>query len=193
MMNAKTFATRGAAALLAVLLFGGLLTARAQEGRLRIDNLDRLAPRATESVEVTLNDVQMDFLRKLVSLSASDQARLKGLMAKLKGVYVRGFEFAQDGEYSDADIEAIRAQLRAPGWERIVEVRNRNSGGDEVFFLPRNGQVVGYAAISTGPKNICVINVVGPIDVDEMGLLEKEFNLSRCGKSNPERRRKDTR
>lgn len=58
----------------------------------------------------------------------------------MKGIYVRGYEFAQDGEYSDANIEEIHAQSRAPGWERIVEVRYRN-GGDEVFFMPRDGEI----------------------------------------------------
>lgn len=188
-MNAKSVMAYGGAAFLTVLLSGGLATARAQDGRVQIDHLDRLAPKATESVEVTLNDVQMEFLRRLVSLSGPEQARLKGLMAKLKGVYVRGFEFAQEGEYTEADIEPIRAQLRAPGWERIVEVRNRESGGDEVFFLPRNDQIFGFAAISTGPKKVCVVNVVGPIEMSEMGLLEKEFSLTQCGKSGFGRRR----
>lgn len=185
--------TRNAAGLLLLCLCGAAITARAQDARLQINHLDRLAARATESVEVTLNDVQMQFLRRLVSLSESDKTRFRDLLSKLKGVYVRGFEFAQDGEYSEADIEAIRAQLRAPGWERIVEVRNRNGGGDEVFFMPRNDEIAGFAAISTEPRKVCVINIVGPIDMDEMALLEKEFQLTRCGRSENRRQRRNTR
>jgi len=189
-MNTKSVATIGVSALLALLLFGA---APAQDARLQINHLDRLAARATESVEITMNDVQVQFLRKLVSLSQSDQSKIKGLLTKLKGIYVRGYEFAQDGEYSDADIEAIRAQLRAPGWERIVEVRNRNSGGDEVYYMPRNDEIAGFAAISTEPRKVCVINIVGPMDLEEMTLLDREFHLTRCGKSNVERQRRSTR
>jgi len=192
-MNTKPIATRRIIGWLLLCLCSLAIPARAQEARLQINHLDRLAARATESVEITLNDVQMQFVRKLVSLSQSDQARIKGLLAKLKGVYVRGFEFAQDGEYEEADLEAIRAQLRAPGWERIVEVRHRNNGGDEVFFLPQNDQIVGVAAISAEPRKLCVINIVGPLSMDDMALLEKEFQLTRCGRFGGQRQRRSTR
>jgi hypothetical protein len=191
-MNTKSVATGCSSALLALLLFSGPAEARAQDARLRLDRLDRLSARATESVEITMNDVQVQFLRKLVSLSESDQSKLKGLLSKLKGVYVRGYEFARDGEYSDSDVEEIRAQLRSPGWERIVEVRSRNKS-DEVFFMPRKDEIAGFAAVSTGPRKVCVINIVGPMDMDEMALLDREFHLTRCGGSNVGGRRRDTR
>ena len=191
-MNTKPVATGGSAVLLALLLYCGPAVARAQDARLRLDHLDRLAVRATESVEITMNDVQVQFLRKFVSLGESERSKLKGLLSKLKGVYVRGYEFARDGEYSDGDIEEVRAQLRSPGWERIVEVRNRN-GSDEVFFMPRDDEMAGFAAISTEPRKVCVINIVGPMGVDEMALLEREFHLTRCGGSNAGRQRRNTR
>jgi hypothetical protein len=191
-MNTESTAT-GSSALLALLLFFAPPVTRAQDARLHLDHLDRLAARATESVEITMNDVQIQFLGKLVSLSESDRSKLKGLLSKLKGIYVRGYEFSQDGEYSDADIEAIRAQLRAPGWEQIVGVRNRNSGSDEVFFMPRDGEVAGFAAISTKPRKVCVINIVGPMDFGDMALLDREFHLTRCGGPNTGRQRRNTR
>lgn len=191
-MNTKSVITGCAAALLTLLLFGGGAATRAQEARLHLGHLDRLAARATESVEITMNDVQVQFLRKLVSLGESERSKIKGALSKLKGVYVRGYEFAHDGEYSDADIEEVRAQLRSPGWERIVEVRNRNSS-DEVFFMPRDDEVAGFAAISTEPRKVCVINIVGPMGIDEMALLEREFHLTRCGGSNVGRQRRNTR
>jgi len=192
-MNTKTVAAGGSSALLALLLFCASPATSAQDARLQINHLDKLAARATESVEITMNDVQAQFLRKLVSLNQSDQSKVKGLLSKLKGIYVRGYEFAQDGEYSESDIEVIRAQLRSPGWERIVETRNRNSGGDEVYFMPWNDEIAGFAAISTGPRNVCVINIVGPMDLEELSLLQREFQLTSCGKSNVGRQRRNTR
>jgi hypothetical protein len=187
-MNTKPVATGGSSALLALLFFCAAPSTRAQDARLRLDHLDTLSTRAVESVEVTMNDAQVRFLRKLVSLNGPDRSKLDGLLSTLKGIYVRGYEFARDGEYSDGDVEEIRAQLRAPGWERIVEVRNRN-GGDEVFFMPRDDEVAGFASISTAPRKVCVVNIVGPMDMDEMALLEKEFHLTRCDGSNIGRRR----
>jgi hypothetical protein len=191
-VNTKPVATGGSSALLALLLFCATPAAQAQDARLHLDHLDRLAARASESVEITLNDVQAQFVSKLISLSQADQSRIKEILSKLKGVYVRSLEFARDGEYSDADLEAIRAQLRAPAWERIVEVRNRNRSSDEVFFMPRNDEIAGFAAISTEPRKVCVINIVGPMDMGEMALLEREFHLTRCG-SNVRRWRRNTR
>jgi hypothetical protein len=191
-MNTKPVATGGSSALLALLLFCAAPSTRAQDARLRLDHLDTLSTRAAESVEVTMNDAQVRFLRKLVSLNGSDRSKLDGLLSKLKGIYVRGYEFARDGEYSDGDVEEIRAQLRAPGWERIVEVRNRN-GGDEVFFMPRNDEIAGFASISTAPRKVCVVNIVGPMDMDEMALLDREFHLTRCDGSSVGGRRRDTR
>jgi hypothetical protein len=191
-MNTKSVTAGCSSALLTLLLFGAPHATRAQDARLQLGHLDRLAPRATESVEITMNDVQVQFLRKLVSLGESERSKLKGSLSKLKGVYVRGYEFAHDGEYSDADIEEVRAQLRSPGWERIVEVHNRNSS-DEVFFMPRNDEIAGFATISTEPRKVCVINIVGPMDMSEMALLEREFHLTRCGGSDVGRQRRNTR
>jgi len=179
--------------LLALLLFCASPATSAQDARLQINHLDKLAARATESVEITMNDVQAQFLRKLVSLNGSDQSKVKELLSKLKGIYVRGYEFAQDGEYSESDIEVIRAQLRAPGWERIVETRNRNSGGDEVYLMPRNDEIAGFAAISTEPRKVCVINIVGPMDLEDVSLLDREFHLTRCGRSDVGRQRRNSR
>jgi hypothetical protein len=191
-MNTKPVATGGSAALLALLLFCAAPATRAQDARLRLDHLDSLAARAIESVEISMNDAQVQFLRKLVSLSESDQSKLKALLSKLKGIYIRGYEFARDSEYSDGDIEEIRAQLRSPGWERIVEVHNRDRG-DEVFFMPHNDEIAGFATISTAPRKVCVINIVGPMDMSEMALLEREFHLTRCGGSNIGRQRRSVR
>jgi uncharacterized protein DUF4252 len=191
-MSIKSSATGGASALLALLLLCAAPSTRAQDARLRLDHLDRLAANAVESVEITMNDIQVQFLKRVVSLSEPDQSKLKTLLSKLKGIYVRGYEFARDSEYSAADIEEIRAQLRSPGWERIVEVRKRNGGdsGDEVFLMPRNDEIAGFASISTGPRKICVINIVGQMDLSEMALLEKEFHVTHCDGSNFGRRKR---
>src|SRR5215475_13006960 len=80
-MNTNPIATGGSTALLALLLFCAAPATRAQDARLQLDRLDRLAANATESVEITMNDVQVQFLKKLVSLSESDRSKLKVLLS----------------------------------------------------------------------------------------------------------------
>ena len=59
--------------------------------------------------------------------------------------------------------------------------------------MPRNDEIAGFAAVSTEPRKVCVINIVGPMDMDEIALLDREFHLTRCGGSNVGRQRRNTR
>jgi hypothetical protein len=52
----------------------------------------------------------------------ADEQQLKQLISKLKAVHVRTFEFDRDGQFSDADVESVRAQLRT-AWSRIIDTR----------------------------------------------------------------------
>ena len=70
-----------------------------------------------------------------------DPRKIKKLIAGVKGVYVRNFEFESDGQYTAADIEAIRTQLRGPGWTRMVDVKSKKDGDLEVYVL-MNGELV---------------------------------------------------
>jgi len=176
-----------------VLLCGMLLVpfaAAAQQERLQLDHLNRLAGRATEVVEVNLDQTALQALTKLLLLGEHDRTKLGDLPSRLGGLYVREYEFEREGEYSPDDIETVRAQLRAPGWARIVQVGGRNGSADEVYLKQGSGEVDAYAVISTAPKNICVVNVVGPLKLDEIGLLDREFGISHCGKRGERRRSK---
>ncbi len=169
------------------------LAGAAQQEKLQLDHLNQLATRATEVVEVSLDQTALKALTKLTALSASrdrDREKLSGLSSRLRGVYVRGYEFEREGEYSPNDIEAVRLQLRAPGWTRIVQVGGRNNSYDEVYLKQGTDEVDAYAVISTAPKNVCVINIIGPMKLDDIGLLDREYGISNCGKHGNRRRSK---
>jgi hypothetical protein len=171
-------------------LTGAAVTASAQDARLQINHLDYLAARAAESVEITLDELRIRAVTKLLTLDAHDQSRLRELLSRLRGVYIRGFEFVNEGEYREADIDLLRAQLNAPGWQRIVEVRGRGGDKDEVYIMPRDETILGFASLSTEPRRLCVINIIGPLNLDEMSLLEKQFEFKRCGIGERKHRRK---
>jgi hypothetical protein len=155
--------------MLSVLVFLAL-PVFAQAPRLELRHLDRLAERASESVEVTLGAPQLQFVRKLARL---DQSEHRDRLAKFDRVQVRLFEFDQDGEFAAADVEAVRAQLRAPGWER----RTHGSDGDgEAFVMQSGGEIVGYAALYADARRLCVIHVTGRMNEEDVA----EFNRSDC-------------
>src|SRR6204780_5403372 len=113
-----------------LLLAAGLLPLMAQEIKLPA-NLDKLAAKAEESVDVTLDGSLLKMAARFLSdKDDPDVAKVKRILAKLEGVYVRSYQFAEEGEYSRADVESVRSQLHAPDWGRIVGVRSRREGGD---------------------------------------------------------------
>jgi hypothetical protein len=169
------------------------LTPQAQEAELPIAQLDRLAARAIEIVDVTLNQNSAQFVAKLATLGSVDREKLREAAAKLKGVRVRGFEFAEAGAYSETDLAPLRAQLNTAAWQRIVSVRGRSGASDEVFIMPRGETITGWAYISAEPKSLCVINLVGALSLDEIALLDKHFGLSQCGKHGERRSRRRSR
>ena len=57
---------------------------------------------------------------KFLSAAKPDEAQAKKLIAGLKSIYVKSFEFDKAGEYNAADVETVRAQFRGPGWSRVV-------------------------------------------------------------------------
>lgn len=165
--------------------FAGLalasLTVTAQEGRLRLDHLNHLAKTATESVEVNLDQEALRALTKLMSLSERDKDHLANSLTRLSGVSVRGYQFDAENQYSPNDIEAVRAQLGAD-WTRVALVNERDGSRDEVYMKYGTDEINAYTVISTKPKNICVINVVGQMRLEEMSVLDRNFGISNCGK-----------
>ncbi|HEY7184760.1 MAG TPA: hypothetical protein VIC84_25200, partial [Blastocatellia bacterium] len=67
-------------------------TARAQDARLQIDQLKRLADKAAEVVEVTLDERSLRLAARFLSTNNPDEAKVKEIVSGLKGVYVRVFE-----------------------------------------------------------------------------------------------------
>jgi Domain of unknown function (DUF4252) len=161
----------------------------AQDARVRVDHLDHLATVALKSVELTLDETGLRAITKLAAVNPGDRAKLKERLNRLKGVYFRSYEFADEGQYSEADVEALRRQLNAPGWERIVDVRGRYGNRDEVYLMPKNQEIVGFTSIAASPRRLCVINIVGQIDIAEMNLLDKQFGFKGCNTDHNRRQR----
>ena len=101
----------------AVILVMALMPLAAQDIKIP-PSLDRLADKASEVVDVTMDSSMLQMASKFLSDKDADEAKAKKLVGGLKGIYVKSFEFDKPGEYDMADVEAIRSQLRAPGWSR---------------------------------------------------------------------------
>src|SRR5215213_10203914 len=84
--------------------------ARAQTvtGRLRLESLEKLAPKASETVNIEIDGVLIKFAGSILSDEDADERAVKELVAGLRGVYVRSYEFKSDGQFAEADVAALR-------------------------------------------------------------------------------------
>src|SRR6266567_5769324 len=145
-----------------LLLIGGVATAMAQGAKLQLDQLDTLANKASETVDVKLDEHLMQTTAKFFSGKDPDDAEIREVLKGVKGIYVKRFEFEKDGEYSQADLESIRAQLRNPGWDRIVSVGSKKEISIEVYLMQSGDQIEGMAVLGIGAKELTVVNIIGP-------------------------------
>jgi hypothetical protein len=169
---------------LALIIGGASRAAHAQvhyPAQLQIESLEPLAAKANQIVDVNLPES----LLRIIPVSAikSDEVNVKDLkeiIAGLKGVYVKNFEFNNEGDYTQADIAPIRAQLKAPGWARFVNVINKRDGRNiEVYMMtaPTGARVEGLAILAAEPKALTVVNIVGIIDIEKLSKLEGQFGI----------------
>ena len=158
---------------LAFVMFAGLAAGQQVKW-----NYDKLAARASDSVDVDLDGSLLRLAAKFLSSDDPDQAKVKKMVEGLKGIYVKTFEFKNPGEYSPADVDAFRAQLRSPDWQRIVGVHSKEDGEDvDVYIKPEAKGIGGLAIIAAEPKELTLVNIVGPIDLDSLSELGGHFNI----------------
>jgi hypothetical protein len=167
--------------LLVVLVLGASATAMAQNPRIQTSQLDALAAKASETVDVNIDGSLMQLAAKVLSSKDPDEAKAKELINGLKGIYVKSFEFETAGQYSESDLESIRSQLRNSAWSKILNVNSRKEGGVEVYLMHTGAEISGLALIASDPKEITIVNIIGPVDLEKLTELEGQFGVPVLG------------
>lgn len=155
------------------LISGWFVMAAAWSQQLDLSSLDRLADRAKESSYVALDADKL----KMASgfLSDKDTNGVKELVSKLKGVYIRTFEFAKAGTFTRADLDPVRKQLKAPGWTKAIEIKEETESAEIYFY--KMGSEAGIAIVTSEPTEISVVNIVGPIDLNSLAKMGGTFGI----------------
>jgi hypothetical protein len=161
------------------------LPARAQ--RVQLDVPPALAAKAKESVDVTLDGAMLRLAAKFLS-NEGDERAIKAMVAKLEGIYVRSYEFDDEHAYDSSIIDKVRAQL-GPEWKRMVTVKSRHAENVEIYAMLRGEAVTGLVVIAAEPRELTLVNIVGPIDLDQLSSLEGEFGIPRMTTREGARRR----
>lgn len=159
-----------------LLLLSGVITATAQTAKLQLDQLDVLANRASNTVDVKLDENLMQTTKKL--FKDPDNAEIRDALNNVKGIYVKSFTFEKENEYSPAEVESVLSQLRTGGWNKIVGVKSKKEGENvDVYIMSLADQISGLAVISMDPKMFMVVNIVGPINLEKLSQLEGSFGV----------------
>lgn len=154
--------------------------AHAQDARLRLDHLDKLAGRAAEVVNITLDGSLLRLAAGVLSERNPEEASAKELLKNIKEIYVRSYEFERSGAYTDADVQSIRQQLATPAWTRIVGVRSPRKGEDiEIYVWRQKDQTEGLAILAAEPNELTVVNIIGSLDLSKLAALGGQFGIPR--------------
>jgi hypothetical protein len=173
-----------------VLVATGATAASAQQpqyaAKLQLDNEEALAQRATELVDVNLDENLLRIIPKkiVVTSDSGEKTDIGKIVAGLKGVYVRSYGFTNEGEYSEANIARVRTQLRSPGWVRFINIVKKKADDNmhlEVYMMTSTGSIDGIAILALEPKRLTLVNIVGSIDLDKLSKLEGQFGIPELG------------
>jgi len=168
-------------ALVLTLMFLGATASQAQNPRIQLNQLDALGAKATETVNVNIDGTLMQMTAKFLSDADADEAKVKELINGLKGIYVRSFEFEKEGQYSSADLEGIRSQLRNSAWDKVFDVNSKTDGTLEIYLMHNGAEVSGLALLAAADKEVTVVNIVGPVDLEKLSRLEGSFGVPVLG------------
>jgi Domain of unknown function (DUF4252) len=165
-----------------MLLIFAATPAYGQDARIQMSQLDRFSDAADKVIDVTVDEALVKLAMSALNPNRSlNEAKIKDILSGLKGIYVKRFEFEKEGAYSTADAESIRAQLSAPGWSRIANVRSKREGNYDVVIMSEGSVIRGLAVLAAEPRALTVVNIVGTIDLAKFRDLEGKFGIPNFG------------
>ena len=159
------------------LIIASGLCASAQQ--IDFSSLEKLAAKAKEVNRVSLNQDQLKAALSMLSGldkdmdkdSRKNMDQLRELTRNLTGIEVRTFEFAKEGQYHDADLDAIRKQFAGmKEWSKIIDSKEDREHS-EIFMLMENGKSKGLAVIAAEPTEISVVLLKGAASLKDLGGL----------------------
>jgi hypothetical protein len=165
-------------AILLWLLVSPACAAAAPNARLTLPDFSALSKKATESVTITLDPNLLAMAARFLDSKDPEEAQTIEVIKGLQGIYIRSFTFDSDAAYRASDIDAVRVQLTAPGWTRLVETRSRKTQANvDIYIMVDGKQAVGLAVIASEPRQFTIVNIVGAIDLDKLHKLEGQLGV----------------
>ena len=147
--------------------------------RLQFEKLNALETRARDVIEVNVDGKILELAKRVTAKMNDEKAKkVAQAISGLRGIYVRVYNFEKENEYNIGDVDEIRAQLSAPGWERLANVRSkRNNQKIDVFTMFTGDKMDGVAVLISESKSVALVNVIGMIDIELLVELGGKLNI----------------
>src|SRR5207247_3754136 len=110
-----------------------------------------LAAKASETVDVTLDGAMLRLAAKFLGHDG-DERIARDMIEKLEGIYVKSYEFDEEGAYDRSVLDKVRTQL-GPSWKRLVQVKGRHEN-TEIYADMRGDKVAGLLVMSAEPREL---------------------------------------
>jgi len=137
-----------------------------------------LADRAEHTTEVTLDRNMLAFAAKFMDSKDKDQAAVSDMLKGLQGVYVREYQFAKEHSYTTDDIDGLRKYFESSDWSPMVKERTKGvATGTDVFVKLVNGQMQGLFVLDAEDKELSLVLILGPIDIEHLSQLGGNFGI----------------
>jgi hypothetical protein len=165
--------------ILVLFVLAFAVTTRAQDARLNFERLDGLETRARDVVEVNIDGKLLDLAKRVTAkVNDADAKKAAQAISGLKGIYVRVYRFENENEYNMADVDALRSQLNAPGWEKLANVRSKKNDQKVDVYTMFSGDIMsGVAVVISETKSVALVNMIGPIDIELLTELSGKLNI----------------
>ena len=139
-------------------------------------------PTTGELVEIDLNS---DTIAMAMQIAGKGQPELSEALGGLHSlrVSVVGLD-DQNREEVTSRMKAVRAQLDAGGWQRIVSVEEKKENVG-IFLKSRGKEAIEGVVITVldGRKEAVFINIAGDIKIDKLAALGDKFNVGALKKA----------
>jgi hypothetical protein len=131
---------------------------------------DRLAKKAKESVNITLDGGMLKAAKGFIPSDEPDSAKIRKLIDGLTSVSVRSFEFGTPGAYTQADLDSILKLVDGTTWRRIIDFKEEQ-GSTKIYLLPGADKPMGVFVLAAEPEELTVVQIDGPISLDDLSSL----------------------
>ena len=138
----------------------------------------KLAARASDVNEVTMNKTMLKFASQFLDEKDRDDVEAQRLIQNLNAIYVRNYEFSEPGQYTPEDLKTIRQQFLGPEWNPMVKVRSKKGEGDtDVYVKMVGNEVKGMFVLDAEPKQLDMVYISGSIRPEDLKQLSGNFGV----------------